>query len=83
MSSWVGIVVSALLTGIVQANYLRRHGITRDVVVATLILASGLALYLLLLFEAPMPTLTKIVEWAFEPLYKPVAKWLMEGTENG
>ncbi|WP_136604930.1 hypothetical protein [Paenibacillus dokdonensis] len=83
MSSWIGIVISALLTGIIQGNFLRRNGKSQDFIVATLILAAGVVLYLLLLFDAPIPTLTHVIDWMLEPLYKPVAKWLMEGTENG
>ncbi|MGN7356289.1 hypothetical protein ACTHPF_02925 [Paenibacillus sp. SAF-054] len=83
MNSWIGIVFAGLLTGIIQANYLRRQGMTRDVLVATVVLAAGLVLYLLVLFEAPISTLTHLIEWPLKPLYKPLARWMMKGTDNG
>ncbi|MWV43244.1 hypothetical protein GRF59_06330 [Paenibacillus sp. HJL G12] len=83
MSSWIGIVVSALLIGIIQGNYLRRVAKLQDLIAASLILTAGLGLYLLLLFEAPIPTLTKLIDEMMEPLYMPIAKWLMKGSGNG
>lgn len=83
MNSWIGIVLAGLLTGIIQADYLRRQGKIRDVLVATVVLAAGLTLYLLVLFEAPISTLAHLIEWPLKPLYKPLARWIMEGTDNG
>ncbi|GAB6989136.1 hypothetical protein [Paenibacillus pini] len=83
MYIWIGIIIAAVITGILEWKSLLQQGKTKDLVVALSILTLGTTLYLFLLFEVPMPTLSQLLSKGIEPLYKPVARWIMEDIDNG
>jgi len=83
MKSWIVVFVLALLAGGGQWGYLIRNGKAADIAVSSVFIVLGTVLYLMVLFNAPIPTLTHLIEWATGPFYRPIARWVLRGAPHG